>query len=318
MYHVRLSSLCVISASALATLLSFSAPARAQKLTTLWAKQLLEEMVVKKDTTKACASFENVQNELKVTAREGRFYLFEHEGGSSSPFQVTIETNDGQAYTGQLPCIFFLPLESEPIKHLKLNSETPPLIVYNFQDSNRAPGLQYASIPQVPGPPFLIIAKYVGLVCCKTVEPPSDTRAVPIGLDKPRIRCWPIKRKATYITTFFGVMAGGSIAWYALEFDNAQDHFKDYETATSTEEALSRRIQTEKARSRCKIARNVTIGSGIIFAALLYRDLRRKEPPKTSSLQDTFLYDTSKPRLGFNLDAEPDLHALSIGVQVSF
>lgn len=137
-------------------------------------------------------------------------------------------------------------------------------------------------------------------------------------LDKPRLVIPLINRKMSYLTGSFGLITASTLTWYFVEKENAKDELANYRDAMTTEDAVSRRIQTEKARSRCKIARNTFLSSAGVFAILLGRDLIRSKPRPVCYSLDPHLLNPTKNGLAVRFKSEPDLLALSINLQYNF
>jgi hypothetical protein len=304
MHPFRLLSLCAASAGTLLGLLAFS-PVHAQKLVTKDAKVLKREIVVKKDTKAACRLVEAVLGCEKL-------YLIDYED-SLLQVQVSVVTADGNSYTGQPPFIFSLPTDYPEIRLLRLSSSMAPKVEYQFQDASKSSGLRYVFIPKVLSPPPPPIdSKFIKC-------PESQPTVGMVGpLDSPRIALPLLNRKISYLTTSFGALAAGTFAWYLVEKKNGDDEFAKYQAATRTEDAVAFRIKTDKACSRRDVAGYVSIGSGVVFAVLLVRDLMRSKPPESDSQQQFPSPETVTKKVGFKLNSNPQTYALAIGVQVNF
>lgn len=158
--------------------------------------------------------------------------------------------------------------------------------------------------------PVLHLLKSWGIPTNFVQDPPCG------GLDTPRISIPPTNRKISYLTTSLGILTTGTFAWYLTEKNNANDEFAKYRDAMNTEEAVSRRIQTEKAVSRRNIACYATIGAGSVFAALLVRDLIRSKPRKFA--EQSYPPKEATKKLGLRLDSNPHAHALSVNININF
>jgi hypothetical protein len=152
---------------------------------------------------------------------------------------------------------------------------------YSIVDDNVQPGLRVVSldIPTAPSPSTLSSkVHYLFLPPCR----PDCIDTVKVicyrGCDRRLFKLPVIKKEVSRLTFATALISTGTYYWFWRERSGADESFDKYNKATTLETVSRARIEAEKDRTRCNVARGVFFSATGTFAALLVRDLFFRKP----------------------------------------